>query len=179
MELSSVLLVCKYGNLFDDTYKRTLYFYRKIFFNIFNLNLSIIITNVKNTNEWKEEQLYSGKNPETLINNFKNSIQEELGIDYEIITFTINAIPINSKDIIHAKKIRNIIFDRCFISNGIHMSEINYPKQIPILTRDNEIIIGYENEIDGIQIGIELSDKNLSEITGYINTKDKEIKQNL
>jgi len=143
--ISAIVLVAKFPTLLDNSYLENLKFYQKLFSNIFQTNLVIMITHVEESEDWIRRQERSGHTVGERLQQIRVSIQSILNLSEEISYYTIDSLCFkDTEEMKHALEVRSMLFDSCFEQPITILETIRFPKLQKWKSLDEIEILGLE-----------------------------------
>jgi len=120
-------IVAKFPTLLD--YLENLKLYQKLFSNIFQTNLVIMITHVEESEDWIRRQERSGHTVGERLQQIRVSIQSILNLSEEISYYTIDSLCFkDTENMKHALEVRSMLFNSCFEQPITILETIRFPK---------------------------------------------------
>jgi len=162
--ISGIILVVKYGNLIDKSYREGLEFYKILFGPLFVRNLIVAITNAPGTKDWFERE----ESAVETIEKLKKMAKAILELD-DVTVVYLDAKPFHkdTEIIERSKEIREFILDSFFTTQD--QIEIENIKRENIGLQKSRMFA--ENQFQDISQEINNIDNRLIEIDFYLRSK--------
>jgi hypothetical protein len=158
-DISCAVLVMKISTLFDAQCKKNLIFYQKLFRDLFQRNIVIVVTHMSENARGKMMYTGEGNDIAARLRSLQEEVKVTLGLhqDHNIPTIPIESICLDEPDIKNAQDARRFLFDRCRQVSGMSLSTSEFPKPPIWLEEDLILVKQLEGEKTGLLSGIDLS----------------------
>jgi predicted GTPase len=162
-QLSLALLVVKFPPFLDANYEANIRFYQKMLPAIMQRNVMLVITAVKNDEDWLEEHKVGGKHPEQTIEEVVTWVTKMLGKDTSMRTVMLNSLFLpNTADEADALEARESIFEDCVNLPSVPLNDLRLPKTSMRLVNDAKALERLDGTKKGLLEGIVLAQKQMA-----------------
>lgn len=162
----SILLVVKFGLILDQGFHDNLTFYKKLFGNVFDSNMTIVLTGFKNDDQWRADQELSGDTVGAVVKSIKARIVSILALQHDPVLIGIDALlPKDCPQLLKEqhKDTRVAILNICAFHPSYNPIE-SFPKPQELFRQHEKDAKGKEQLRTGIEKGYILARKEQEQI---------------